>query len=216
MHTNTCAHRWNKRKTREDVPIQTCFSLNGFQICFLIRLNYSYVLWQVAAQPNHRIHSKITFQAPVNTLAVASDLAALAGDSSWMIWYAIQEQENLELYAYWKSNSVFLACAVCTMHSRPSQISSLKSNFLSTVCCCIKLIVSNWNLLFNCNTFRCMCACWCIRKKQLNGGPLIPPLVGTCLSMNNYLFASMKKKVGYHETGQILSTPPATIIIRKR
>lgn len=70
MHRDgyTCTHGWNntERKVRENITSQTFFSLNGFQMWLLIRLNHSHVLWQVAAQPNQRIHSKITSQTPVN------------------------------------------------------------------------------------------------------------------------------------------------------
>lgn len=40
------------------------------------------------------------------------------------------------------------------------------------------------------------------KKKQLNGGPLIHHLVGTCLSMNNSLFAYLKEKLRHHGTSQ--------------
>lgn len=75
-------------------------SSNGFRICFLIRLSHSHVLGQVAAQPNQRLDSNDNFLSHKYTLAVTSAPAALAGDSSWAIRYAIQEQKNSELCAY--------------------------------------------------------------------------------------------------------------------
>lgn len=200
----------------ENITIQTLFSFNGSQICFLIRLNHSHDLRQVAAQPNQRTDSNGNFPSHGYTLAVISALAAWARDSSWAITYVIQEQENSELYAHWKSNSVFLACAVALcLVGLPKLTLEIKFPL-----CCVLLHSVSLSPLFPIEF--CSLIAICSGKyvltealeKPAQWRPIDSP-PGTCLSMNNISFASMKEKLGYHGTSQH-PPPPATTITSKR